>query len=512
MESKRSPFDREMTEEEIQQILRDRDERLDPANRPENAEVDNGDREWDYDNDDFADNIVGGRSKFHHAKPHVAPIENSRSLRTMGVGLTLVCLFFGWLTWAFFTKAFTEHDDVKLVASKSGLAMPERADVKLRGMIVGVVRETKIENGRVVMTLGMDPKLITRVPRNVRAEMVPKTLFGEKYVSLVPTSVGTTEHLLAGDTITDATVPVEFEKFFNDVYPLLTAIPPEKVSYTLTALSNSLEGRGEALGETLEESNDYLKKLNPDNKQAIADIVALGEVSRTYSGQMKNFGKLLRNSSKVSRTVTDKDDELADLFKEAGKLADVLRVFLAASGDDIVTTAHNSVQPLQVGAEYSTMFPCWFKGQNALIDNVVNEVFNNNYLHIAMVTTSPQPSRFGQPGDPQPEHPIIPTEATVESMDFSQPEIHGYKPNPGDPGNPFPAGLGTVCDELYEAAKGNPRTPDEPFPYQASFWREFGIRNSHNGKLGTDAEYNRAAVSSDVGDVASLLVSPMVLR
>ena len=69
---------------------------------------------------------------------------------------------------------------------------------------------------------------------------------------------------------------MEFEEFFNDIYPLLTAVPPEKVAYTLTALADSLEGRGDSLGQTLEDSNEYLKKFNPENKQAIDDIVALG--------------------------------------------------------------------------------------------------------------------------------------------------------------------------------------------------------------------------------------------
>ena len=217
------------------------------------------------------------------------------------MGLILVCLFFGWLTWAFFSKAFTEYDDVTLTSSKSGLSLPERADVKLRGMIVGVVRDDEIEDGKVHLTLGMDPQLIDRVPRDVRAEIIPKTLFGEKYVSLIPTGSGTGEHLRAGDTITNAVVPVEFEKFFNDIYPLLTAVPPEKVAYTLTALANSLEGRGDSLGQTLEDSNEYLKKFNPENKQAIDDIVALGQVSNTYARQMDDFGDLLAQLGRAQR-------------------------------------------------------------------------------------------------------------------------------------------------------------------------------------------------------------------
>jgi hypothetical protein len=156
------------------------------------------------------------------------------------------------------------------------------------------------------------------------------------------------------------------------------------------------------------------------------------------------------------------------------------------------------------------MFPCWFKGQNALIDDVVNEVFGNGILHIAMVTVTPQPTRYGLPNDPQPERGIIPKESTLESLEFAQPQIRGYKPNPADADNPFPAGLGTVCDELYAAAAGNPRTPDEPFPYQESFWKAFGVRNSHNGKLGSDAAYQRPAVSGELSDVAALLMGPLV--
>jgi phospholipid/cholesterol/gamma-HCH transport system substrate-binding protein len=467
--------------------------------------------------------------------PRTRTLERPSSLRLLGVGLILVVLFFGWLTWAFFSKAFTPYDDVKLTSSKSGLALPERADVKLRGMIVGVVRETKIEDGKVTLTLGMDPALIGRIPRDVRAEIIPKTLFGEKYVNLIPSGTGTGEHLRAGDTITDAVVPVEFEEFFNDIYPLLTAVPPEKVAYTLTALANSLEGRGDALGQTLEDSNTYLKKFNPENQRAVDDIVALGRVSQTYAQHMDEFGDLLRNSAELSETVTDKEDELSDFFDEGDKLADVLHDFLDAAGNDIIATAGNSVQPLSVGAEYAEMFPCWFKGQNALIDVVVDGTFANNTLHISMKTTTPQPTRYGRPDDPQPEHPIIPTEATLESIDLVQPEIHGYRPNPADPDNPFPAGLGTICDELNEAAAGNPRTPDEPLPIPPELWKIVGIRNSHNGKLGTEADFNRAPASSvgidspaqrdvlnrmataltgvkseSMPDVASLLISPVV--
>ena len=123
-----------------------------------------------------------------------------------------------------------------------------------------------------------------------------------------------------------------------------------------------------------------------------------------------------------------------------------------------------------------------------MIDDVVNGTFANNTLHIAMKTVTPQPTRYGKPGDPEPEHPIIPKESTLSQIDLAQPQIHGYKPNPADPDNPYPAGLGTICDELYQAAAGNPRSPDKPLPgAPPELWKIVGIKNSHDGKLGAEA-------------------------
>ncbi|HKY56903.1 MAG TPA: hypothetical protein VJL80_02560, partial [Aeromicrobium sp.] len=87
--------------------------------------------------------------------PRTPALERTSSLRLLGVGLILVGLFFGWVTWAFFTKAFTDYDDVTLTASTAGLSLPERADVKLRGMIVGIVRDAEIKGDKVHLTLGM---------------------------------------------------------------------------------------------------------------------------------------------------------------------------------------------------------------------------------------------------------------------------------------------------------------------------------------------------------------------
>ena len=54
------PFsDHEATQEEIDQLEKEREERLDPENRPANAEVDNTQREWVSEEEDFRYNLEG---------------------------------------------------------------------------------------------------------------------------------------------------------------------------------------------------------------------------------------------------------------------------------------------------------------------------------------------------------------------------------------------------------------------------------------------------------------------
>lgn len=61
---KESAFERAATPEEIAQLERERAERLDPRNRPANAQIDNTTREWVGEKEDFRDNLDGHPPEF----------------------------------------------------------------------------------------------------------------------------------------------------------------------------------------------------------------------------------------------------------------------------------------------------------------------------------------------------------------------------------------------------------------------------------------------------------------
>ena len=94
------------------------------------------------------------------------------------------------------------------------------------------------------------------IPRTVQAQILPKTLFGEQYVSLLlpkgQSSAGNNP-IASGDVIhQDVSKPsLEAQDVFNNLYPALTYVEPAELNSTLTALATALNGRGKELGQTL---------------------------------------------------------------------------------------------------------------------------------------------------------------------------------------------------------------------------------------------------------------------
>ncbi len=123
--------------------------------------------------------------------------------RALGVAFLVLLLLFVWLTYAIFSKSFVAYDDVSLKSSQIGLQLPSRADVKIRGVLVGEVLNTSTAGKGANITLGIYPNQAHTIPANVTARIIPKTLFGEKYVALQVPQSPSARSIRAGDVISE---------------------------------------------------------------------------------------------------------------------------------------------------------------------------------------------------------------------------------------------------------------------------------------------------------------------
>ncbi|WP_372668516.1 MCE family protein [Amycolatopsis kentuckyensis] len=279
--------------------------------------------------------------------------------QVLGLAFLLVAALFIAFTLAVYNKAFTPVTLVKLETDRVGSQLRTGGDVKVRGMLVGEVRSVLAKGDHAELELALDPDKTHVIPRNVSARLLPKTLFGERYVALqLPeTAEGP---IKAGDVIPQdrSSAAIELQKVLDDVMPLLQAVQPEKLASTLTAVSTALDGRGKQLGQTLVQLSDYLGKLNPSLPDVKADITGLANVANTYDKAAPDLLQALSDLTTTSRTIVDQRAQLTDLYATVTAASVDLTSFLQVNKDNLIrlTTA---VQPtLDVLAKYAPEYPC----------------------------------------------------------------------------------------------------------------------------------------------------------
>ncbi|MGW7287248.1 MCE family protein [Streptomyces sp. NPDC054847] len=319
--------------------------------------------------------------------------------RLAGVAFLLVPVLLIWLSVAVYDKKFTDDATVTVLTGAAGNEMHRGAEVKLRGVVIGEVRDIRADGTGARLTLAVDRDELRRVPADVTAQMLPTTLFGERFVALVPPARTTSARTLgAGDTITQdrSSNAVELEQVLDNVLPLLTAVKPEKLSATLTAVSQALQGRGDQLGETLVTLEGHLKKLNPQLPVLNRDIAHLVEVSHLYADAAPDVLQALTDFTTTSGTIADQQAQLAGLYGAATTSAQDLTSFLRKNRNNLIRLAAAGRPTLEVLAEYSSSFPCTLRtlaGFVPAMDKALGKGTDEPGLHVD-VTSVPSLGKY----------------------------------------------------------------------------------------------------------------------
>ncbi len=267
------------------------------------------------------------------------------------------------LAIALFQGDFTETVPVTVVSPRAGLVMNADAKVKMRGVQVGKVASIQsLPNGKAAIHLAMYPSNLRFIPANVLVDITSSTVFGARFVALVPPAEPSTQRLHAGQTLQGEHVVVEINTVFQQLVSVLAEIDPPKLNESLGALAKAFSGRGAKLGQSLSDLDSFLAKYEPSLPALNHDLSVLPAVANAYGDAAPNLVKTVANATRISQTVVDEQENLDALLISAIGLADIGNDVLSTNREPLTNVLHLLVPTTDLTNQYHEVFTCSFGG------------------------------------------------------------------------------------------------------------------------------------------------------
>lgn len=266
-----------------------------------------------------------------------------------------------------FRGSFTKTEPVTVITDRAGLVMNPDARVKLHGAEVGKVASIEARpDGTAALHLAIDPSRMHLIPDNVGVDITSSTVFGAKFVELVPPPDPSSTTLRSGQMIQGQHVTVEINTIFQQLVAVLDRIDPAKLNETLGALSAGMSGRGQKFGQTLSDLDSWLARIEPSLPNLSSDIAVAPDVLNTYADASPDLVRTVSNSTQVSDTIVAKQDDLDTLMVSAIGLADIGNEVVSSNRQGITDVLHLLVPTTDLTNQYNKGLTCGLAGMAPL--------------------------------------------------------------------------------------------------------------------------------------------------
>ena len=302
--------------------------------------------------------------------------------------LILVIAALTTMTALLFTGELRKAVPLTLVSDRVGLVMEDGAKVKLRGVQIGEVSSMGTQRGAgganlATLNLKIDPEPFQYLPSNVEAEIKSSTAFGAKYVDLIVPS-DETGRLTPGAVVRSRNVTVEVNTVFQNLQSVVRQVDPAKLNAVLSAVAESVRGKGDRIGHAITDANTVLLAVNPRMPTVQRDWQLFGKTAGAYADAAQDIVSILDNFTTTSSTITANAGALDTLLLSA--------VGFSRSGiDTIGANQANLVQAINLFdpttalfLKYSPTYTCLFQGAQWFLENGGRDAMGGNGKSVIM--------------------------------------------------------------------------------------------------------------------------------
>lgn len=205
------------------------------------------------------------------------------------------------------------------------------SEVQVLGVKVGTIKDVSFGPDDRWVSVEMAIQDDVRLPTDVTARIVQGALLGERYILLDP------PHTTGPQLAEDATiphertgVPAEFDEILSSLNDFLEDLPPDEVARLVRNSADVLEGRGEQLGQTIDDVAVAVEVLRENDDQVVTLASRLADLS----------GTLATRDDEIGRLIEDWNGLLGELAAERGRIDAALEgvAELSAELGDLLAT------------------------------------------------------------------------------------------------------------------------------------------------------------------------------
>lgn len=303
--------------------------------------------------------------------------------------MVVVIVAVSTLTVLLFNGTLRKSIPLTLVSDRAGLVMENGAKVKFRGVQIGEVESIGADydadgNGNSKLRLKMDPGPFRYLPSNVAAEIKSSTAFGAKYVDLTEPDAPSAKPLDAGAVLHSRNVTVEVNTVFQNLQSILASVDPAKLNSVLSAVADSVRGKGERIGEAITAANNVLLAVNPRMPTIRQDWQLFGQTAAAYSAAAQDIVSVLDSFSTTSSTISANAKSLDELLLGAVGFSQSGVNTIGGNQPNLVR-AMNILDPTTaLLTKYSPTYACLFQGAQWFLDHGGRDALGGNGKSVIM--------------------------------------------------------------------------------------------------------------------------------
>jgi phospholipid/cholesterol/gamma-HCH transport system substrate-binding protein len=179
-------------------------------------------------------------------------------------------------------------------------------------------------------------------------------------------------------------VTVEVNTVFENLQSVVGSIDPAKTNAVLSAVAESVRGKGDRIGQAITDANNVLLAVNPRMETVRQDWQLFGKTAEAYSVAAQNILSILDSFSTTSTTITTHAKSLDALLLSAVGFSQSGINTIGANQPNLVR-AMNILDPTTaLFMKYSPTYRCLFQGAQWFLDHGGRDALGGNGKSVIM--------------------------------------------------------------------------------------------------------------------------------